>query len=105
MSDTDIIPIACDITKLDVAARAREQELLAWFRSAHRNAEWTGGAYRFTFDGDETTRASLDHFIALERLCCPFLAMTVEARADDTIVSMSGREGVREFIEATFARG
>lgn len=105
MSDTDILPIACDISKLDTTARAREQELLAWFRSEHRRATWTGDAYRFTFDAGGTTRAALDEFIALERLCCPFLTMTVEARAVDTIVNMSGREGVRAFIEATFVRG
>ena len=52
MQHKQSIPIACDITKLDADARAREQSLLIWFRNAYIDSGWTGSEFRFTMTSD-----------------------------------------------------
>jgi hypothetical protein len=97
------VPFACEISRLDREARSREQTLLAWFHNAFTEAEWTGSDYRFTIAADRESLRDLGEFLALERVCCPFLTFRLEVdRAETAVLSISGREGVQAFIAATF---
>lgn len=105
MDTTAAVPFACEISKLDREARFREQALLAWFRDTYIEATWTGSEYRFSIAADQQSLGDLGDFLALERLCCPFLTFRLEvARGDEAILMITGRTGVQEFIDATFVR-
>jgi hypothetical protein len=105
MQTTPEIPFACDLSRLDTEARQREQTLLAWFRESYGNAVWTGSEYRLDINADRSSLAQLGELLALERLCCPFLTFRIEVdRGDIATLAISGREGVKGFIEAEFMR-
>ena len=97
--------IACALDRLDVDSRRREGELLDWFRESVRDGEWAGTEYRFTFASDADSLARIGELLGYERLCCPFLRFRLEVdREASAVLSMSGPQGVREFIDATFRR-
>ena len=105
MHTASTAPFSCDLTHLDHQARAREQSLLAWFQHAYIDASWTGTDYQFTLVPDARTLADVGELLALERLCCPFLRFALEVDSSEVaVLKMSGRDGVHEFIRATFVR-
>jgi hypothetical protein len=96
-------PIACDLTNLDATARAREIVLLDRFRNIFTSPAWSDGEWTVQLPADPATLSELGEFLALERLCCPFLRfhLTVDD-ADRARLGIAGPEGSREFIERTF---
>ena len=58
--------------------------------------------YSFCFGSDAKVLSSLIEFIKLEKLCCPFLGFTihVEPEGGDIFLTLTGREGVKPFIQA-----
>jgi hypothetical protein len=93
-------PIACNLSNLDDAARSREQELLVRFRTILTEATRSGDHYRFTLPSDRATLADLGEFMALERLCCPFLRFQLSVDASDrATLEIDGPEGTGEFLE------
>ena len=69
------LPIACF---LDAAGlRARKAELASLGRSLISVSEPEGGPAVLRFTSDEGTRCVLDHVVAAEAECCPFLDMKI----------------------------
>jgi hypothetical protein len=69
------LPIACF---LDAAGlRAREAELAALGRRLISVSRPDGKPAVLRFEPDGATRALLDHIVAAEAECCPFLELTV----------------------------
>jgi hypothetical protein len=69
------LPIACS---LDAARlQAREAELAALGRSLISVSRLGGAPVTLQFTADQETRDRLDHVVAAEAECCPFLDMTV----------------------------
>ena len=96
-------PIACDLGRLDPRQRAREQELLAWFKRSVRRVQESERGYRYFVDADPTTLAAAGELMALERLCCPFLVWTLGvSSAEQACVEVSGREGIKAFLAGEF---
>ena len=102
------LPIACNLDALSPQQRRREQELLASFRSARLSVREIGNGYRFDLSGEPALLARVGEFVALERLCCPFLDFVLEARSGLGPVSLtvSGDDpAARTFIRNAFAGG
>jgi hypothetical protein len=74
MSGPTVPLIACDFEALSCAQRTREQALLAEFRRIFRDAQETDQGYRVVIPDDPLVLSRLGELVALERLCCPFLA-------------------------------
>jgi hypothetical protein len=93
-------PISCDLSKLDDAARQREQQLLAEFVGMARRAEIeeTESGFRFATPTDPQTLARLGEFIALERLCCPFLDFSLEVSQRGAMLHVHGPAAAKAFI-------
>ena len=92
-------PIACDMSVLSPAQRethlAMSREL---FSDVKEMGELSDG-YEFRLDGPNVIVRAAE-FIALEKLCCPFLNFDLEVEAESGTVwlRLTGREGVKAFI-------
>ena len=92
-------PIACDMTVLSAVQRvahlATSREL---FASLKEIRDLSNG-YEVRLDAPNVIVKAAE-FVALERLCCPFLNFSIEVEAESGPVwlRLTGREGVKEFI-------
>lgn len=93
-------PIACDMSVLSPAQRqahlANSREL---FANVQAIKELPDG-YQFQLTDDPNAITKVAEFVALEKLCCPFLNFAIEIQAEGRpiTVSLTGREGVKEFV-------
>ncbi len=97
------IPIICTLT--DSEFRERERSVLSKLKPAVLETQETENGYRcYRFSPDDSTLTNLNEFVILERKCCPFLDfhLTVERGNGGIWLELSGSEGVKEFIAATF---
>ena len=98
-----MIPIACDLSKLTEHQREREKTLLAWFKAETHSASETNEGFIFTLDADPDTFSTLGEFMALERLCCPFLSFRLEVSSEPTArLHVFGEGDAKKIIAAEF---
>ncbi|HEV2864298.1 MAG TPA: hypothetical protein VGX48_25090 [Pyrinomonadaceae bacterium] len=93
-------PIACDMSAIEPGLRAAHVATGGRvFRAAEEIREFPDG-YAFRLTGDAGTLSRVAEFIALKRLCCPFLgfALEVEPEGGPVWLRLTGREGVKAFI-------
>ncbi len=93
-------PIACDMSAIEPGLRAQHVATGGRvFRAAEEIRELADG-YAFRLPGDAETLSKAAEFIALERLCCPFLgfALEVEPEGGPIWLRPTGRVGVKAFI-------
>jgi hypothetical protein len=95
-------PFACVMDAIDPYNRplhiANSKDL---FESVREIRELTNG-YAFRFDYQDEVLTKLAEFISLERLCCPFFGFVIEVEPEggDVWLHLTGREGVKAFIQA-----
>ena len=93
-------PLACDMSAI---APEQREEHLATSREVFSHIasirDLTNG-YAFELGDGPNVIVKAAQFIALEKLCCPFLQFVVEVEAEggSTWLRLIGREGVKEFV-------
>lgn len=96
-------PFACDLSRLSVDQRAREKALLKDFKRLCERHEETEPGWRFYVRADPEVLTMIGEFLALERLCCPFLEFQLQvSSAQLATVHIFGREGAKAVIAAEF---
>ncbi len=92
-------PVACDLTVLDAGQRDRHQVLAKQMRATVQEIGELPDGYAFRFPAESSVCLTVAEFITLERLCCPFLNLALEAEREGgpLWLRMTGREGVKEF--------
>jgi hypothetical protein len=101
MSDKNQSPLACDMTAIPVEQRpvhlAKSGDL---FSRIDETRELPNG-YEFRFADEPNVLTRLVDFVSLEKLCCPFLRfeIVVEAENGPVWLRLTGRDGVKEFIQ------
>ncbi len=90
---------------LTPAERTRRSEVLAFLTKRIVEVVETADGIAFQLRSDPDTPALAGEFVAYESRCCPFIRfeLTVEADGGPVRLSLGGREGVAEFLRATFA--
>jgi hypothetical protein len=98
------IPVACNLGALSTEQRAREQSLLAEFKSLQRGMQPIDAGYRFEIPGEPGTLARVGELLGLERLCCPFLSfrVAVGAALAPVVLEVTGDAAAQAFIRDTF---
>ena len=94
-------PLACDLGALDDEVRTGHLELAAQLMHEHAaEVRELPDGYAFRFAAAQYDEVA--HFVANERLCCPFFAFALEvAPAQGPIwLRVTGGEGVKEFLRA-----
>jgi hypothetical protein len=61
--------------------------------------------YAFELDSAAVTLPEVAEWITMERLCCPFLTLQLSASGEEEhwVLTLTGPEGVKPFIEAGFS--
>ena len=99
--ETKESPLACDMSAIGPGLRGRHVANAGeLFRAVEQIRELPGG-YAFRLPADADTLLKAAEFISLERLCCPFLgfALEVEPEGGAVWLRLTGREGVKAFIQ------
>jgi hypothetical protein len=104
--DIEKEPLACNVLAIPASERALHTS--NWERLAARitGVQALPDGYAFQFAPSDDTLMLMAQVIARERLCCPFFSFDValESHGGPMRLKLSGRDGVKQFIEAEFAR-
>jgi hypothetical protein len=100
MSET-YIPIACDLSA--IPADERENHIATapeLFKSVTESRELPNG-YAFRFPAETETVLKIAHYIANERLCCPFFGFTIEVEPGQAglWLHLTGTPEVKQFMK------
>jgi hypothetical protein len=94
--------LACDLNAISPDARPRHSALTTQLRAAMRNRADLLGGYKFKIDSEAITLPEIAEWIALERLCCPFLTFQLDVRGADVRLTLSGPEGAKAILQREF---
>jgi hypothetical protein len=92
----------CDLTAMNAEQRARYRDVTQQIRAAMPVIEELANGYALRFGMDSSLCLIVAEFMTLERLCCPFLDLTLEvAREGGPMqLKLTGSEGVKQFLRA-----
>jgi hypothetical protein len=102
--DVPVPVLACNLKAIGPAERPHYDELVERIRSAVRNRRAISDGYVFKLDSKTVSLPETAEWIGMERLCCPFLTLQLSAFGDrtDCILTLTGPEGVKPFLDAEF---
>jgi hypothetical protein len=100
-SDSDQPPIACDLSAIDDEDRDSHRHSAETVFEAIEGVRKVDDGYAFRLPPETTVVAQAGAFVARERLCCPFFDFTLEVTSNEGPVwlTLSGRDGVKEYVE------
>jgi hypothetical protein len=95
-------PLACDLSALNPEQRKRKEELGATLRSLRKGVRELPDGVEFELPSDARAFQAAAEWASLERLCCPFFDfdLRLEREGGPLRLSLTGREGVKQFINA-----
>ena len=93
-------PIACNVSPFSPAERRRWEELGRTWRTKVREVRELPGGYALRIPPDAASILAAAEWMALDRVCCPFMAFALEIEAEGRGVwlRLTGRSGVKEFL-------
>ncbi|HET9941680.1 MAG TPA: hypothetical protein VFR25_11325 [Candidatus Eisenbacteria bacterium] len=98
-------PFACIMSALSPAERKQHfEEYGPRLRARLESIRELPNGYEFAFHTDKDTYQVLSTWMFQERLCCPFfdLELRIDREGGSTWLRLTGREGVKDFIQAEF---
>jgi hypothetical protein len=102
-----VSPFACDRAALNAAERKRHfDELGPQLRTLVKGVHELKDGYEFEYPADPATYMLVAEWVAGEHRCCPFFDIDLrwEREGGAFWLRLTGREGVKQFIQADFAR-
>jgi hypothetical protein len=99
------VTIVCDLTVFSVEERERLTATLPdLFKTVEKVEELKEG-YSFQFPNEPGRYMKLANYVDHERQCCPFFHFVLEAEANGGPfrLHLTGREGVKEYIEGPWS--
>lgn len=94
------IPLACVITAIPAAERDEHSRVTRYLLANASDIQEAQNGFAFQLSADDYDAAC--HFIARERLCCPFLrfALEVTPAGGPVTLHIDGPAGAKEFLRA-----
>ena len=95
-------PLACNLGAMDAGQKERHHACGERLRAATLEIRELPGGFELRLPADLWAAAA--EFVALERLCCPFLGFALELEPEGAALRlrMTGREGVKQFMRSEF---
>ena len=97
--------LACNIQAISAVQRPRYNDLVSRLRSAMRDRRELPDGYDYLLDSAKITEPEVSEWIAIERLCCPFLIFRLERAGKDCRLTMRGPEGSKAVLREEFPDG
>jgi hypothetical protein len=99
------VPIVCRLDALDPPARARREALWSDLRAQALEIREDEDGFSFRFHTDAHAISKLVEFMALERLCCPFLRFEIAVHPDGgpTWLRVGESAQIKAFLKETLA--
>ncbi|MGH7924667.1 MAG: hypothetical protein ACREQH_08765 [Candidatus Binatus sp.] len=99
-------PIACRLDAISATERPRYDELRGMLRPAAVGKRELPDGIAIQISTERMALAQVAEWISFERKCCPFLEFRIDVapRSGPVWVSLTGRDGVKEFLAQAFAR-
>jgi hypothetical protein len=98
------LELACNVSALSEQVRKRHfEELVPALLATRKSIRELPDGFEFEFPSDASTLELLSEWATNERLCCSFLQIEVY-NARGLWLRLTGNEGVKQFIQAEFAR-
>lgn len=103
-TETNEQPFACNLKSMNTDQRQRYDVLSKQLKVAIKEIKELPDGYAFRFPSDTPMLEDVAEWITYERLCCPFFtfAMEMEREGEAMWLRLTGREGVKPFIESEF---
>jgi hypothetical protein len=86
----------CKLTTPEL--QQRKTTVIAELKSRVLEKEEIQNGFLYRFDASDENLDKLNSFIKTERLCCDFFTFQMIVEADKLLFSITGAEGVKEFI-------
>jgi hypothetical protein len=97
--------LACNIQAISAVQRPRYNDLVSRLRAAMRDRRELSDGYAYSLDTARITPPEVSEWIAMERLCCPFLMFELEETGEVSRLTMRGPEGTKAILQAEFPNG
>jgi hypothetical protein len=96
------VVFACDLSAMDASLRARHDAAWAQMQQALQETIEVESGFMMRFPVSETMLTAIAIFVEGERRCCPFFdfGMSVPHGSADVWLSLTGQEGVKDFLRA-----
>ena len=96
--------LACNMKAISSAERSRYNELTKKIKSAVRHQRELAEGYAWELDGKTASMPEVAEWMTMERRCCPFLTLQLEAvgNGTDYVVKLLGPDGVKAFLVTEF---
>jgi len=94
-------PLFCDLSALDDTQRKRRALLAEWLQVGTVEIDELPEGYAFHLDPVSLVAQHVDEFMALEKLCCPFVRLEVR-KAGAVVVEIGGGTQIKTFVAAQF---
>jgi len=95
--------LACNIKAISPPQRPRYDYLVSRLRAAMRGRSELPDGYSYSLDSAKITELEVSEWIAMERLCCPFLIFQLEVAGEVSRLAMRGPEGVKALLKGEFS--
>ncbi len=97
-------PLACNLNAFDAAQRVRHRELLRRVVGDRLELRELPNGYAFAFPSDPDTAMMLTEYLTLERLCCPFLTLSLvfTANLGSLWLEVTGADNAKALIAQSF---
>jgi len=99
-------PFACNTGVYSTAVRTHKEALNDQFVALAQEYRELPDGYAFRFPADTVSFQTIAEWVDLERACCPFFAFNLELEREGGPfwLRLTGREGVKPFIQSEFQR-
>ncbi len=99
------MPLACNLKAIGASERPHYNELMRRLRLAlHDRAEMADG-YAYKLDTAKISLPEVAEWIAMERLCCPFITFNLEVNGmGNSSLTLRGPSGAKAILEEEFPR-
>jgi hypothetical protein len=94
--------VACNLTAISPAQRARYSELAQKLRSAIQNRRELSNGYSYELGAEAITLLETAEWITMERLCCPFLTFQLEVGGASFRLTISGPDPSKAILLHAF---
>jgi hypothetical protein len=107
MSNATRTKFVCLLGALSPEERSRQQALREQLEAAVTGIRELPNGYQFSYGGDPMILRLAGEWMSLEQRCCPYFdfALQWNSAMKGAALSLTGGEGVKEFIAQTFRVG